>query len=250
MNILVFCKQVPDTESRIKLTGDGAGFEMDGIKWILNPYDEYAVEEALKIKEAGKASKVTVVGLGPDRIVEALRTALAMGADAAVHVKTDEGYGDVSSVAKALAEAASGQEYGLILSGCRAVDDDMFAVPCMVAEILGIGQAHMVGKLEVDGGKARAYRDIEGGAKQVIEATLPAVVSVAKGINEPRYASLPGIMKAKRKPVEGVEPAAAQPKTTISKCSLPEERQAGKVFEGVESVPEVVKLLREEAKII
>ncbi|MCZ7583292.1 MAG: electron transfer flavoprotein subunit beta/FixA family protein [Deltaproteobacteria bacterium] len=250
MHIVVLCKQVPDTESRIKLNADGTGFDMEGIKWILNPYDEYAVEEALKIKEAGKAEKVTVMGLGPDRIVEALRTALAMGADAAVHVKTGEDTGDTSSVAKALADAVKAQDAGLVLAGCRAIDDDMFAVPCMVAEYLGVGQAHVVSKLEVDGGKAKAWRDIDGGAKQVIEMALPGVVTATKGLNEPRYASLPGIMKAKRKPVEVVEPAAGGAKAKLVKCSLPAERAAGRVFEGVESVPEVVRLLREEAKVI
>ena len=250
MNIIVFCKQVPDTESRIKLAADGAHFDMGGIKWILNVYDEYAVEEALKIKEAGKATKVTVVGLGPDRIVEALRTALAMGADEAIHVKTGEDYGDALAVAKALAEAVKGTDYGLILAGCRAIDDDMFAVPCMVAELLGIGQAHVVSKLEVDGGKIRAFRDVEGGAKQVIEAQLPALVTATRGLNEPRYASLPGIMKAKRKPVKVVTPPAAASKAKITGVSLPQERQAGKVFKGVETVTQVVKLLRDEAKVI
>ncbi len=250
MNIVVFCKQVPDTESRIKVASDGVHFDMAGIKWILNVYDEFAVEEALKIKEAGKATKVTVVGLGPDRVVDALRTALAMGADEAIHVKTGEDYGDALAVAKALAEAVKGTEYGLILAGCRAIDDDMFAVPCMVAELLGIGQAHVVSKLEVDGGKMRAFRDVEGGGRQVVEAQLPALVTATKGLNEPRLANLPNIMKAKKKPVRVVTPSAAASKTSIVGVSLPQERQAGKVFKGVESVPQVVKLLREEAGVI
>ncbi len=249
MNIVVLCKQVPDTESRIKIAADGVHFDMAGIKWILNPYDEYAVEEALKIKEAKKADKVTVVALGPDRVVEALRTALAMGADDAIHVKTAEDYGDSLAVAKALAEAIKGTD-GLVLAGCRAIDDDMFAVPCMVAELLGIGQAHVVSKIEVDGGKVRGYRDVEGGGKQVVEAALPALVTATKGLNEPRLASLPNIMKAKKKPVTVVTPAAGASKTSIVGTSLPQERQAGKVFKGVESVPEVVKLLREEAGVI
>ena len=249
MNIIVFCKQVPDTESRIKVAADGAHFDMGGIKWILNVYDEFAVEEALKIKEAGKATKVTVVGLGPDRVVEALRTALAMGADEAIHVKTDENYGDALAVATALAQAVKGTDYGLILAGCRAIDDDMFAVPCMVAELLGIGQAHVVSKLEVDGGKIRAFRDGEGGAIQVVEAQLPALVTATKGLNEPRYPNLPSIMKAKKKPVKVVTPPAAASKTSIIGASLPPERQAGKIFQGVESVPQVVKLLRDAGVI-
>jgi len=250
VNIVVFCKQVPDTESRIKLTGDGSEFDMDGIKWILNPYDEYAVEEALKIKEAGNADKVTVVSLGPDRVVEAVRSALAMGADDAVHVKVDERLGDPLSVAKALVAAVKDLDYGLILSGCRAVDEDMFAVPCMTAELLGIGQAHEVSKLEVADEKIKAFRDIEGGAKQVVEGDAPMLVTCTKGINEPRYASLPGIMKAKRKPVKAVDAESGDAKCAIVSCTLPEERQAGKVFEGVEKVAEVVQLLRSEAKVI
>lgn len=250
MNIVVLCKQVPDTESRIKLTGDGSGFDMEGIKWILNPYDEYAVEEALKIKEAGKAEKVTVVGLGPDRIVESLRTALAMGADAAVHVKAPENYGDELDTAKALAAVVKDLNAGLILAGRQAIDTDMAAVQSMVAELLGLPQINVVSKIEVDGGKVKGWRDIEGGAKQVVEASLPAVLSANKGLNEPRYASLPGIMKAKRKPVDAKDAPAASNKAKMTACSLPVERQAGKVFQGVESVPQVVQLLRTEAKVL
>jgi electron transfer flavoprotein beta subunit len=245
VNIVVFCKQVPDTESRIKLAADGIHFDMTGIKWILNVYDEYAVEAALRLREAGKATKVTAMALGPDRVVDALRTAIAMGADEAIHVKTGEDYGDALAVAKALAEAVKGLDYGLILAGCRAIDDDMFAVPCMVAELLGLGQAHVVSKLEVDGGKIRAFRDAEGGAIQVIEAQLPALVTATKGLNEPRYPNLPSLMKAKKKAVQVLTPAAATSRTTIVGASLPQERQAGKIFTGVESVPQVVKSLRE-----
>jgi electron transfer flavoprotein beta subunit len=250
VNIVVFCKQVPDTESRIKIAADGVHFDMTGIKWILNVYDEFAVEEALRIKEAGKATKVTVVALGPDRVVEALRTALAMGADEAIHVKTGDEYGDALAVAKALAEAVRAIDYGLLLAGSRAIDDDMLAVPCMVAELLGIGQAHVVSRLEVNGATIRAFRDVEGGGKQVVEAQLPALVTATKGLNEPRLPSLPNLMKAKKKPVAVVTPSAAASRTTIVGASLPRERQAGKVFKGIESVPHVVKLLREEAGVI
>ena len=193
---------------------------------------------------------MTVVGLGPDGIVEALRTALAMGADAAVHVKTAEGYIDSLATAKDLAAAIKELDCDLLLAGCRAIDDDMFAVPSMVAELLGVPQINVCGKIEVGDGKVTAHREIEGGAKQVMEAALPAVVTATKGLNEPRYASLPGIMKAKRKPVDVKEAGATQNKAKGTSVSLPEERKAGKVFEGVEHVAEVVRLLREEAKVI
>jgi electron transfer flavoprotein beta subunit len=253
VNILVLCKQVPDTESKIKLAGGGTDFDREGIKWVLNPYDEFAVEEALKVKETGKAAKVTVVGLGPDRIVESVRTALAMGADDAIHIKTDEIYGDSFAVAKAIAAALEGVEYGLILAGKQALDDDSFAVPGMLAELLGIAQVNVVSKLEVGDDGLKAWRDVEGGAKEVVESSFPCLITTTKGLNEPRYASLPGIMKAKRKPVDLKEAAAAESKTEILGWTLPEERQAGQLFaegELADRVKEVVRLLREEAKVI
>ncbi len=259
MNIVVLCKQVPDTESKIKLLGDNSNFDAEGIKWVLNPYDEYGVEEALKIKEAGKAAKVTVLSIGPKRAEEAIRTALAMGADDAVHVE-DAGFdgADAFAVAKGLAGALQGMEYGLILCGKQAVDDDMAAVPQMVAEFLNIPQVTVVSKLEVEGGAIKAFRDIEGGAKEVWQCQAPAIVTATKGINEPRYASLPGIMKAKRKPLAkktGAEvgSGADQNKTKVIGWSLPAPRAAGKVFKGGELadlVAQVAKLLREEAKVI
>ena len=253
MNIVVLCKQVPDTESKIKLAGDGGDFDREGIKWVLNPYDEFAVEEALKTKEAGMAEKVTVLALGPDRCVESIRTALAMGADDAIHVKTDENFGDSFAVAKALAGALDGVDYGLLLAGKQAVDDDCFAVPGMLAGLLGLGQVNVVSKLEVTADGIKAWRDIEGGAREVVLSSFPVIATTTKGLNEPRYASLPGIMKAKRKPVDTKEAAAAESKTEILGWTLPAERQAGKVFkegELADRVKEVVRLLREEAKVI
>ena len=253
MKIVVLCKQVPDTESKIKLNGDGTDFDREGIKWVLNPYDEFAVEEALKIKEAGNAEKVTVLSLGPDRTIESIRTALAMGADDAIHVKTDEIYGDSFAVAKALAGALEGAEYGMLIAGKQAVDDDSFAVPGMLAQLLGIGQVNVVSKVEVSDAGIKAWRDIEGGTKQIIECKFPALMTTTKGINEPRYASLPGIMKAKRKPVDAKDAPAAETKTEVVGWSLPEEKRISKVLEEgelVDRVKEVVRLLREEAKVI
>ncbi len=259
MNIVVLCKQVPDTESKIKLLGDNSNYDQEGIKWVLNPYDEYAVEEALKAREAGKAAKVTVLGLGPKRCEEALRTALAMGADDAIHIEDAALDGaDSFVVAKALAGALKGVDYGIIMCGKVAVDDDMAAVPQMLAELLGIAQVTVVSKVEIDGNNIKANRDIEGGAKEVVAAAVPVLLSATKGLNEPRYASLPGIMKAKRKPLAkktaaDVGTSAAENKTKSANWSLPAARAAGKVFkdgELADRVAQVVKLLREEAKVL
>lgn len=261
MNIVVLCKQVPDTEAKIKLLGDNSNIDVEGIKWVLNIYDEYAVEAALRLKEAGKAAKVTVLSIGPKRCEEAIRTGLAMGADDAIHVEDDNLYGADSFVtAKALAGALDGVDYGLILCGKQAVDDDMGAVPQMLAELLGIGQVTVVSKVEVEGDAITAHRDIEGGAKEVVKGVAPMILAATKGLNEPRYASLPGIMKAKRKPLAkksaadvGVDLGDA--KTKIIGWSLPAPRAAGKVYKGTaddlaQRVAEVVKLLREEAKAL
>ncbi|MCP4675592.1 MAG: electron transfer flavoprotein subunit beta/FixA family protein [Deltaproteobacteria bacterium] len=261
MNIVVLCKQVADTESKIKLLDDGSGYNPADIKWVLNPYDEYAVEEALKIKEAGGAEKVIVLAAGPTRFEDALLTSLAMGADEAVLLEDDVFDGaDPYVIAKALSTQLKEMEYGLLIAGKQAVDDDMAAVPQMLAELLDIGQITVVSKMEVDGDTVKGWREIEGGAQEVIEGNVPMIASLTKGINEPRYASLPGIMKAKRKPFARKSAAdvgfsADDAKTKVIAWSLPQERQAGKVFSGsaddlAERVQEVVKLLAEEAKVI
>ena len=257
MKVVALVKQVPDTETKIKLLADGSSYDPEGIKWVMNPYDEYAVEEALKIKESGVASEVIILSLGPDNAVERIRTGLAMGADKAVHIKESvANVGDTTVVAAALAAALKELEADLIISGKQAVDDDSYSVPGMVAANLGIPCINSVSKLETDDSKVTAYADIEGGAKLVIEANYPCLVTANKGLNEPRYASLPGIMKAKRKPVDVKSFAdlgvSAEPKVEIVGWSLPEERQAGKVLAGEvpDQVKELVKLLREEAKVI
>ena len=261
MNIVVIVKQVPDTESKIKLLDDGTNYDQRDIKWVLNPYDEFAVEEALKIKEAKKADKVTLLAAGPKRFEDAILTGLAMGADEAVLVEDDIFDGaEPLIVAKALAAALQDVEYGLILAGKQAVDDDMAAVPQMLAELLDIGQMTVVSKLEVDGDKAKGWRDVEGGAQEVLEGNLPLIVSATRGLNEPRYASLPGIMKAKRKPfarksLGDVGLDGLEAKTEIVGWALPEPRAPGKLFEGssedlADRVSQVVKALREEAKVL
>lgn len=259
MNLYVLLKQVPDTETKIRLKPDGSGIEKNDIKWIISPYDEFAIEEALKIKEAAKAGTVTVLTVGPDRAVEALRTAVAMGADNAVHVTTDTDELDSYLVSRALAEALKKDKPDLILAGKQAIDDDQGAVFGYVAELLNLPSASVVVKVELanDRKSLRAHREVEGGAKHVLELPVPCVVAVNKGINTPRYASLPGIMKAKKKEIKSFTLAdlglsGETPRTKQSGYELPPERKAGKRIEGdpATQVKELVRLLREEAKVI
>jgi len=199
MNIFVCIKQVPDTETKLKLAPDGNGIDPTGIKWIMNPYDEFAVEEALKLKEA-KGGAVTVLSLGPaKRVVEVLRTALAMGADNAVAIDGPETL-DAFTTAQALA-AAIRQEGGfdLILTGKLAIDDNAASVSQMLAEFLEVPHTNVVSKLESGDQQVTVEREIEGGSREVVQLQLPALVGANKGLNMPRYASLPGIMKAKRR---------------------------------------------------
>jgi len=257
MNIVVLLKQVPDTESKIRITADKTGVEKNDIKWVVNPYDEFAIEEALKIKEKLKEGAVTVLTMGPDRAVEALRTALAMGADNAVHIKSE--VTDTFIVAKALAAAATKEAAVLVLAGKQAVDDDQSSTFGFVAEFLDMPSASVVVKIDIAADKKslRAEREVEGGMKHIVEMPLPAVVAVNKGINTPRYASLPGIMKAKKKEIKaysledlGLGQLASGVKD--SDYQLPPDRQAGKKLSGdaATQVKELVRLLREEAKVI
>jgi len=256
MNIIVLLKQVPDTETKIRISGDKKNIEQADIKWVINPYDEFAIEQGLKTKEALKAGSVTVVSVGPDRVLEALRTAIAMGADNACHVKVDQPV-DTYLVAKALAEVIKKENGELVFSGKQAIDDDQAATFGYLAELLNWPSASMVVKCEINGGKALIQREVEGGTRFAIEMPTPAVIAVDKGINTPRYASLPGIMKAKKKEIKTFSLAdlglgSEQPKVSTFDYALPPERQAGKKLTGdsATQVKELVRLLREEAKVI
>ncbi len=258
MNTYVLVKQVPDTETKIRVTADKAGIEKNDIKWIINPYDEFAIEEALKIREKVKEGKVVAVSMGPDRVVEALRTAVAMGADDAIHLKTDTDTSEVATVGKALAELLKKESPSLVLTGKQAVDDDSAATFGYVAEYMNVPSASVVTKMDLAADKKsiRVEREVEGGMKHIIEMPLPAVVGVNKGINTPRYASLPGIMKAKKKEIKVVKLAdlglTATQTTKEGDYQLPPERKSGKKLSGdtATQVKELVKLLREEAKVI
>lgn len=250
MNIIVCAKQVPDTETRIKIAADKKSIETADINWILNPYDEYAVEEALQIKEKQGEGKVTILTLGPERSVAAIRSALAMGADDAILIKTGDEHHDSLSTAKALVEVLKDMEFDLLLFGKQAVDDDNLQVGPMVAELLGLPCATAITELELQDGKAVVKREVEGGA-EVLETSLPAVFSADKGLNEPRYPALRGIMMAKKKKIEEKEIALDDSRISIVNIEYPPSRQAGKIVgEGPDAVPELVKLLRDEAKAI
>jgi len=260
MNAVVCVKQVPDTETLIKLNAEGTEIATEGVKWILNPYDEYAVEEAVQQKEKAGAGSVTLVTLGPDRALEALRSGLAVGADTAVHIN-DAAFAekaDPYSTAVALAAAVKDLEYDMIFCGKQAMEDDAGQVASILGELLGLPVITVVIKFEVSDDKktATVTREIEGG-HAVIEVPLPAVFTAQKGLNDPRYASLPGIMKAKKKPVTVKTVAdlgvSAEPMTVVKSMSLPPERQAGKLIEGDDAAAKAIalaKALHEEAKII
>ena len=264
MKIVVAVKQVPDTESRIRINSDGTGIVTDELTYVVNPYDEYAVEEAILIREKLGEGHVTVVGLGPEGAKDALRSCLAVGADDAVHVMDPKFDGaDTFAAAFALAAAIKTMEYDLVLCGKQAVDDGAHFVGPALAEFLDLPQVTQVTKLEIaaDGKSATAHREVEGGS-EVIETSLPAIITAEKGLNEPRYAPLKGIMAAKKKEIKvldadaiGLDAGAvgeAGSKTKITSFFSPPSRPPGRIVEGevADAVKELVKLLREEAKVI
>lgn len=256
MNIIACVKQVPDTEAQIKVKADGSGIEEGQIKWVMNPYDEFGVEEALRLKEKN-GGDVTVVSVGPARAMETIRTALAMGADKGIHV-CDPALDNTDAyvTAAALAAAIKGLPCDIIFCGQRAIDDDSGQVGAILAELLDMPQLTIVTKLDFAGSSVKAIRPIEG-AQLLIETSLPCIVTAQKGLNEPRYASLPGIMKAKKKPVD-VKNAAAlgialEAKAKVAKTTPPPARAPGKIICGddaAQKAVEVARLLREEAKVI
>jgi electron transfer flavoprotein beta subunit len=258
MKIAVCIKQVPDTETRIRIAPDGKSILESDVNWIVSPYDEFAIEEALKIKEA-KGGEVVLVSLGPDRAQSALRSGLAMGADSALHLKDplfDQT--DTLGTAWALATALKPMAPDLILMGQQGVGGDNAQVPGLVAEILDLPQVTTVVKVEIQNGKATVEREIEG-AHETWDVTLPAVLSAQKGLNEPRYASLKGIMAAKKKLIEtkgaadlGLTAEQLAPKTKVVALELPPSRSAVKMIEGDADtqVKELLRLLHEEAKVI
>ncbi len=263
MNVVVLLKQVPDTETKIKIDSAGKSIDTSDIKWIMNPYDEYAVEAALRLQESLGAT-VTILSMGPERAVESVRTALAMGADEGVLVDDPATEGsDALGKAKVLVAALKDLSFDMVFCGHRAVDDDENQVGIMVAELAGIPHLGLAVSVEVADGKVKIQRPVEG-AKVTQEATLPALVTFggAHAVWNPRYASLPGIMKAKKKPLEvktladlglsADEVGAQGAKVRVTSMEVPQERQAGRILEGDpdEKAKELTRLLHEEAKVI
>lgn len=260
MNILVFIKRVPDTESKIRINRETNSIVEDSLNFIISPNDEYAVEEALRLREA-KGGQVTVIAAGMEESLVVLKKCLAMGADEAVLIKDEmkETY-DGLRIAKILARAVEKKfpVYDLLLFGKQSMGADNAQVPSMVAEKLGLPQANVVTKLEIDGNKGTAHREIEG-AMEKVTFSLPAVVSAQKGLNEPRYETLKGIMAAKRKTIPvltfeelGLSQEETAPQVEVTRLDMPPARQAGKIIPGTpeEAARELVKLLHNEAKVI
>ncbi|AZS15786.1 electron transfer flavoprotein subunit beta/FixA family protein [Paenibacillus lutimineralis] len=255
MNIFVILKQTFDTEEKISI--QNGKIAEDGVKFIINPYDEYAVEEALRQKEQLGGS-VTVVSVGPARVAEALRTALAMGADEAVLIQNDDSESDEFTISSLLAAYFRDQAFDLILGGYFSVDNGAGQTAVRLARLLDIPHASAITHLQITSNHATVNRDAEGDT-ETIEIRLPALFTAQQGLNEPRYPSLPGIMKAKKKPfltleqqqLNGIE-AEIAPKTVRTALSLPAERKSGRILQGTiqEQTVELVHLLRNEDKVI
>ncbi len=253
MKILVPVKRVIDYNVKVRVRPDGSGVDLANVKMSMNPFDEIAVEEAIRIKEKGLATEIVAVSIGVKQAQETLRTALAMGADRAILiVAADDVHHDIEplAVAKLLAAVAREEQPGLIVMGKQAIDNDMNSTGQMLAALLGWPQATFVSELVIQDGHARATREVDGGL-QMIEVKLPAVVTVDLRLNEPRYASLPNIMKAKKKPLEEKTPGDyavdISPRLTIVKTTEPPGRKAGVK---VKSVDELIDKLRNEAGVI
>ncbi|MBF0440517.1 MAG: electron transfer flavoprotein subunit beta/FixA family protein [Oligoflexales bacterium] len=263
MKILVTLKRTPDTETKIKLTSDFKKLDHTSTKFIINPYDEHAIEEALQIKEKTGNCEVVVVSFGPEGNKELIIKGLAMGADRGLLV-SDEGLDDLDSlaVAKVLAAVVKEEKPDLIIGGKQAIDDDNMHTNIMLAELLNYPHVNVANKLSLDKGKGRAEREVEGGQIEVYDFNLPAVVGANKAMNTPRYTSVPGIMKAKKKPLATKKVADLGLKledlkngisTVIRSYEYPPVKPSGKLFKGEDvsvMVERVVRLLREEAKVI
>lgn len=246
----VCVKQVADTETRVRVAADGKTLDPAGVTWILNPYDEVALEQALRVKEKLGAGEVVAISVGGTGVLPVLRNALAMGADRAIHLTTATAAPDSLAVARALAAELRDLGAGIIWCGRQAVDDDAAQVGPMLGELLGRACATVVGAFELDGARAVVEREIEGG-REVVELALPAVITADKGLNEPRYASLKGIMAAKKKPIAEKAVAAPAPVVETVTLTLPPARPAGRIVgEGAAAVPDLVRALREEAKVL
>lgn len=249
MKILVPVKRVVDYNVKIRVKPDGSGVDIANVKMSMNPFDEISIEEAIRLREKGVAKEIVAVSIGPQKAQETLRTALAMGADRAILVKTDATV-EPLAVAKILKAIAEKEQPQLIILGKQAIDDDSNQTGQMLAALLGWPQGTFASKLEMDGAQLRITREIDGGL-QTLSLKLPAIITTDLRLNEPRYASLPNIMKAKSKPLAEIDPAtlgiSLEPRLKVLKTEEPAARKAGAL---VSSVAELVKKLREEAGVI
>lgn len=249
MKVLVPIKRVIDYNVKVRVKADNSGVDLANVKMAMNPFCEIAVEEAVRLKEKGVVSEIVAVSIGPKAAQEQLRTAMALGADRSILVETDEEVQPLG-IAKALKAIVDDEKPDLVILGKQAIDDDNNQTGQMLAALAGMPQGTFASEVDVADGKVKVTREIDGGL-QTVELTLPAVVTTDLRLNEPRYASLPNIMKAKKKPLDNKTPADLgvdlTPRVTIEKVENPPERQAGVI---VESVDELVDKLKNEAKVI
>jgi len=249
MKILVPVKRVIDYNVKVRVKSDNSGVELANVKMSMNPFDEIAVEEAIRLKEAGSADEIVAISIGPDKAQETLRTALAMGADRAILVKTDQEV-EPLAVAKILKAVVAEENPEIVLMGKQAIDDDSNQTGQMLAALLSWGQGTFASDVKIDGSNVNVTREIDGGL-ETVKLNLPAVITTDLRLNEPRYASLPNIMKAKRKPLDEKTPddygVDISPRLTMLKVEEPEGRSAGVM---VESVSELVSKLRDEAGVL
>lgn len=250
MKIAVCIKRVPDMDVRFRIAGDGSSIDETGVKFDLNDFDAWAVEAALQLKEKAGSGEVVVLSLGPNSVQETIRKSLSMGADRGIHLQADRVPFDSFAIASALAAELKDGAYDLILFGKLAPDSSNGVTGLITAELLGLPCVSGISRLEIADGKGTAKREIEG-AQEIVEFSLPAVLTVDEGLNTARYPSLKGIMAAKKKQLETKPAQLGAAKVTIEKLELPPERAAGRIIgEGAAAVPELVKLLHTEAKIL
>lgn len=252
MKIAVCIKRVPDMDVRFKIAAGGMSVDESGLKFDISDFDGYAVEAALQLRERqpDPAGEVVVISLGSDAVHETLRKAMSMGADRAVQLKHDAPVFDSFAIAGALAAELREGAYDLIMFGRMSIDTANQSVGPMVAELLGLPCITAISKLDIDGGAVKARRELEG-AYELVECPLPAIVTIDEGIARPRYPSLKGIMSAKKKPLDMRTAQLGEQRLTLAKMALPPERAAGRIIgEGKDAVPELVRLLQEEAKVL
>ncbi|MBO0888703.1 electron transfer flavoprotein subunit beta/FixA family protein [Candidatus Bathyarchaeota archaeon] len=249
MKIIVCLRRVPDTAARIRIAADGKSIDTSDVEFVINPYEEYALEQGVQLKEK-HGGEVTVLTVGPEKSTQVIMKALALGADKAIHLRTEELQVDPGSIAGTIAEELKGHEFDVLLFGKKGVDDDNQQLGQMVGELLTIPCITQIVKLELSNGKATAHREVEGGAL-VVETTLPAAFTAEKDLTVPRYASLRELVAAKKKPIAVKDVKLKPPLLEIVSIQNPPPRPPGKVVgKGIEAVPVLVKLLHEEAKVI